>query len=105
MNPGRLRHRIVIQQLTETQDSAGQLIPAWKDLATVWAEKKHDSSREFFSVQKVYSEVTDLFIARHLPGVNTRMRVSYDGRHYDILGADDQDGRRRELYLICKVVS
>lgn len=104
MGAGKYRHRITIQQLTTTKGDRGGVVKTWTTLATVWAQKVHQSSREFFAAQKVNAETTDLFIIRYLAGVNAKMQVVYDGRTYDIVGANDQDGKRRELYVMCKEV-
>jgi len=104
MNAGELNQRITIQQATTSRDGYGAETKTWATHATVWASKKHSTSRELYAAQKVNAEITDLFIIRYRAGVTTRMRVSYNGKYYDILGADDPDGRRREIHLLCKVV-
>lgn len=104
MRIGKLRHRITIQSVTETQGTDGAIVKTWADFATVSASKTHKTSREFFAAQKVNAEMTDLFITRHLAGVTPKMRVSFDGKYYDIIGAPDPDGRKRELHITCKEV-
>ena len=100
----KLNKRIAIETSTPTRDTTGSVIPIWSTFATIWASKQHKTSREFYAAQKVNSEITDLFVIRYLPGVTTKMRASYDGKYYDILGADDPDGGRREIQLLCKAV-
>jgi SPP1 family predicted phage head-tail adaptor len=104
MNAGELRQRITLERPTITRDTSGAEIQTWGTFATVWASKKHKTSREFYAAQKVNAEITDLFTIRYRAGVTTRMRVSFDGKDYDILGADDPDGRRRELQVLCREV-
>jgi SPP1 family predicted phage head-tail adaptor len=104
MRAGTLRHRITIQQQTVTRDTFGGETITWADLATVWASKAHKSSREFFAAQKINAETQELFVVRYRSGVTAKMRVSYDNRYYDIIGAYDPDGRKRELHLLCKEV-
>ena len=105
MEAGKLRHQIVIQQTTTTKGAAGGKIETTSTFATVRASKAHQSSREFFTAQKRNSETTDLFIIRYLSGVTTKMRVVFDGHTYDIIGAPDPDGRRRETHIMCKEVT
>lgn len=101
MDPGVLNRQITIQQYTATRDSYGGEVQTWADLATVWAKKAHRTSREFFAAQKTNAETTDMFIIRFRSGITTKMRVTFDGKTYDISGADDPDGNRRELQILC----
>lgn len=101
---GDLNQRITIQQSTITRDTYGAEIQTWATHATVWASKQHKSSREFYSAQKTNAEITDLFIIRYRNNVTTKMRISHNGKYYDILGADDPDGGRVEIWLLAKVV-
>jgi SPP1 family predicted phage head-tail adaptor len=105
INAGDLNLRIILQIPTISRGTDGAEIKTFITHATVWASKKHKTSREFYSSQKINAEITDLFVIRYRSGVTTRMRVSFDGKYYDILGADDPDGRRRELQLLCKEVT
>jgi len=101
---GDLNQRIIIQQATVTRDTYGAEIQTWATYATLWASKKHQVSREFYSAQKINAEITDLFIIRYRTGITTKMRILYGGHYYDILGADDPDGRRVEVWIKAKVV-
>lgn len=104
MRAGDLRNRITLQQQTKTRDAIGGEIVTWVDVATVWAEKLHQTSREFYGSQKTNAELTDLFKIRYREGVDTKMRLVFGDKIYDIIGAPDPDGRRRELWLLCKAV-
>jgi SPP1 family predicted phage head-tail adaptor len=105
MKTEELRQQIVIETPTTTRDTAGGAILSWATFATVRASKKNQYSREFYAAQKNNAEITDLFVIRFRTGLNDRMRVSYNGKIYDILGANDPDGRRREIYLLCREVT
>jgi SPP1 family predicted phage head-tail adaptor len=104
MKAGSLNLRITIQLPTKTRDTIGAVILSWATYAIVWAAKQHKTSREFYAAQKINAEITDLFTIRYLARVNTKMRVVYDGKYYDILGADDPDGGRRVIHLLCREV-
>jgi len=104
LGAGKYRHRITIQQPTTTKGTMGGVKNTWSTFATVHAQKIHQATREFFAAQKVNAETTDLFVVRYLAGVTAKMRVIFGDRTYDIIGAPDMDGRRRELFLLCKEV-
>ena len=43
---GSLNSRVTIETPTMTQDAAGQAIPSWSTLATVWANIRHLNGAE-----------------------------------------------------------
>jgi len=103
---GKMRSRITIKQNTGTQkDSTGAVIPNWIDYVSVWAEKAHKTSRKFFAAQKVNAEVQELFTIWYRKDITTDMRVSFDGKIYKILGANDPDDTKVKLHIICKAVA
>lgn len=105
MRSAQLRQKATLQQDTGTgRDSAGGVVPNWVNVAIVRAQKVHQSAREFFAASKVNAELTDLFIIRYRADIDAKMRLVVDGKNYDIIGAPDPDGRRRELHVLCKVV-
>ncbi|PKN97757.1 MAG: head-tail adaptor protein [Chloroflexi bacterium HGW-Chloroflexi-5] len=105
LRAGSLSQRITIQQPTVTYDAYNTEIQSWQTFATVWSLKKCQITREFYSAQKVNAEATDLFIIRFMQGITTKMRISYNGRIYNILGVDDQGGKREIIWIIAKAVS
>ena len=105
MSGEKLRHAIVLQTNTPTKATDGSETPSWADTATVRASKEHQASRKFFAAQKVNAECTDIFTIRYRSDVTTNMRVKFGTRYYDIIGAPDPDGMRRELQLLCKEVT
>lgn len=102
MRAGRLRHRVTIQQCTETQNSYGEAVKEWTDYATVWASVEPAKGREFWESQQVNAEITGTVVMRYLAGVKSKMRVLYDGRVFEILAVINPDERNRELQLAVK---
>lgn len=101
----RLRHRITIQKPgTPVQDGAsGDVITPWVDLyADVAAEVLTGPGRELIASQAVQAETDARITLRWLPGVNQAMRVSWDGRFYNITGIDTDKTARHELRLRCQ---
>ena len=47
MEAGQLRHRVTIQQATETTDGFGGVTQAWATFATVWAAVEPLTGREY----------------------------------------------------------
>ena len=46
MQAGRLRDRVVVQNITTSRDPSGQPVETWHDGAEIWAEVKGISGRE-----------------------------------------------------------
>lgn len=96
----RLNKRITIQQKTAGQDGAGQPIDTWTTVATVWAEVKDVSGREFIAAQAGQAEVTTKVTIRYLAGIKSDMRVVHGADVYNIIVPLDA-GDKRELLLMC----
>lgn len=101
MEAGKLRHRITIQQRSSTQDSYGQPLVAWTDVATVWCAIDPLSGRELLAAEAVQSEITHKVVMRYRSGINAKMRVLYGSRIFDIQNVLDENERHRTLTLLC----
>jgi SPP1 family predicted phage head-tail adaptor len=99
---GKLRHRITIEQVTETQDIDGSVIETWTTFATAQASIEPVSGREYFAAQSTQAEVTHRIRLRYLSGVTPKMRVNYNSRIFDILSVININERNRELQLMCR---
>lgn len=100
MRSGALRHHITIQQKTVTRDSYGAEVVTWSTFATPWADIQPLNGRELIAAQATQSEVTGKIIMRYLAGVLPAMRISYEGKYYDIKAAIDPGLQHRELQLL-----
>lgn len=105
MKIGKLRHRITIQEYTETRDSFGAEIKNWTDKAFVYASVTPVSGREYYAASQVHSEVTAKVLIRYLPGIESTMRVLFDGRVFEILSVINTEEKNTELVLMCKETS
>lgn len=103
MNPGRLRHRVTIQKSQISQDELGNNIETWIDWATVWANIRPVSGREYFQAAATNSEDNVRINIRYRSGIDPlRMRVVYNGRTFNIISAIDLNERRREIEMVCQ---
>lgn len=103
MQIGRLRQRLVIQQATETTDSAGGHTPAWATLATVWATIAPLRGQEYLEAQAVESAVSVRITIRYRVDVTPRMRATWSGHIYEILDVV-HDERRTMTEMMCKEI-
>ncbi|KPJ82789.1 MAG: hypothetical protein AMS17_18665 [Spirochaetes bacterium DG_61] len=103
MRAGKLRHKIIIQDYTESQDrSYGEVTKPWSDYETVWASIEPIRGREFWESQQINAEVTAKITIRHLYGINTKMRVKYGSRIFKIISVINPEERNVELQLMVK---
>lgn len=106
MRAGRMKRRITFQVADDHRDEMGQVIHAWRDLATVWAEIRSISGRERMSSGAIYSEATVRIWARYRDDITTANRILYRspnvrGQVYGIVAViPDVDNSRLEL--LCK---
>lgn len=108
MRAGRLRHRVNIQQPTETRDAYGELQSSWASLDTnVPCEIRGLRTREFIEAAGTESDVTHEIRLRFRTDLTPKMRLvatggCASGEVYELLGVMDPEGRRREL--VCQAV-
>lgn len=86
LDPGKLRHRIVIEQRTSTQDTFGDITESWSTFATVWAAIEPLSVRDFIASAQVQAGVTARVTIRALTGLLPSMRINYRSKIYNIAG-------------------
>lgn len=102
MNIGKLRHRItLLRQVNEVNDY-GASTQTWKRVATVWADVRPLSGREYFSAQQVQSEVTTQIWLRHIEGIKPTMKVKFGKREFEILSVLNTQECDVSLQLMCK---
>ena len=102
MRLGKLRHRITIEQVAETQDTDGSLIETWSSFASAQGSIEPVSGREYFDAQTTHADVTHRIYLRFVSGVTPKMRVKYGDRIFDILSVINTRERNVELQLMCR---
>jgi SPP1 family predicted phage head-tail adaptor len=105
MNPGKLRHKINIQQELVTQNSFGEPTQAWVNfLSGIYCSIEPIRGKEYFSADMVNAEVTTRIRMRYFAGIKSKMRIKFENRYYDIIDVIDILESHKELQLMCKEV-
>ena len=104
MIPGNLRQRVVIQQLTRTDDGAGGYTETWAAIATVFADVYPLKGNERYEAQQVQANLSHRVTIRYRAGVEPSMRLQYGTRILTIEAVIDPEERHRELILMCSEV-
>lgn len=106
MKAGKLRHRVDIQKQTLVSDGAGgSTRTGWTNVdggEGVWCEVRPVSAREMFMADKHAQQVTHVIRARHSADFDTKHRLKFGSRYFNIVGLRNVEERDRELELICK---
>lgn len=89
MNPGELDKRITFQRLTTTTNENGFEEESLEDVNTVWAKVSNLHGREYFQAAAVQAENTVKFMIRYLEGIDTSMKILFQGRQYNITSIDN----------------
>lgn len=100
MQAGKLDRKILIEQPTETRDSYGEPVATWATLATVFGQKLDVRGTERFQSEQQLGEEVTRFLIRYRSDVTAKMRLTVEGKVYDIEGIAEVAGRHRWLELI-----
>jgi len=74
MDPGKLRHRVTIQQPAHpTAD--GETTTTWADVAETWAAIEPIAGREYFTATEFRADVTHRVTIRHRAGMKSTWRL------------------------------
>ena len=97
----RLRHTVTLQQNTGTTNAYGETVAGWVDVATVRAGVEPVAGKEAIAAGANLAEQVTRIVMRWRSGVVAQMRVSFDGRYYDIKQIINKDEGDRTLELLC----
>lgn len=102
MKVGKLRKKLTIQSVTETQNAYGEPVQTWAThAANRWTEVVQRAGDESFDGKRFLDTRRVVFRIRYTAGVRPKMRVLYNGEDYDIQEVFDVGERRRFLELTC----
>lgn len=93
-----LRHRIVVEQLSNAADNQGGFTTTWTTLATIWAKVEPTKAWERAFAQKVEYQRSHVAWIRHRTDITSSMRISFDSRYFQIKGIRRPD--EKKFYLV-----
>lgn len=100
----RLRKKITIQQLTETQDAEGGLVESWATYAIRSASIVPLNGTEYFQSRQFQNDVNYRIRLRYdsiTKDITPKMRISWDSKIFDIESIINPMERNKELVLMC----
>ena len=97
---GDLRKRITLQAETATTDNAGGYALAWTNVVSVWADIKPASGQKYFVDGHLEGHITHHVTMRYQGSITTDMRMTCDGRLFNIRAVLNKDESNRWLELL-----
>jgi len=101
LDPGMLRHEVMLQEATAIPDGAGGHDEEWREIATLFALIEPIRSRSYFVAGQRHEAVTHKVTLRHRHDVKSGMRFLRLGRALVISNLHDPDETGR--YLVADV--
>lgn len=102
MNPGELRQRVTIMDPDSTKkNEAGEVIPGYKEVATVWAKVIPIRGREYLEAKKIKPELQYRVTIRYRNDIHPAMALIWGKKELKIEAAIDIAGRHAFLELAC----
>jgi SPP1 family predicted phage head-tail adaptor len=86
LKAGSLKHFVSLEKRTLDQDSNGDPVTVWEEVAKIWADITPLSAREFVQAKSEQSAADARITIRYRAGMNAQMRFVYRGNYYNIHG-------------------
>ena len=99
IDPGELRHRLVLEQPVETPDGAGGVSRSYATVTTLWAAVVPVTARGDVVAEDLSATVTQRIVIRSGPEVTTRHRLREGARIFRVLALRDQYGSGRFIEI------
>ena len=99
---GSLRHRITLQERSDTPDAGGGTATAWVDVAQLWASVEMLSGTERVQAMSVGAIRRYQVRTRYRAGISAAHRFLHDGRILNIRAVRDVGERRQWIEFSCE---
>jgi SPP1 family predicted phage head-tail adaptor len=106
MQSGKLNRRIIVEQVTESQDASGFPGESWATYCKRWASVIPIGgifSREEFAARKFETKIDAVFLVRYdsvTAAITPKMRISYNSKTYDIQSVFDVNEAHGEIEIL-----
>jgi len=100
---GEMRQQInILSAAAGAAGPSGLAPPGTTMLASgLWCKIETLTGQKLLIAQQIASRSTHLIKLRYLAGVDTRCKVAFGSRTFEILSATDLEERQTELWLYC----
>ncbi|MBF6637900.1 phage head closure protein [Rouxiella badensis] len=101
MEPGRFRHRVIIQNATTVKSPSGQPIEVWVDSEPVSAEVKAISGSELMNSGAELAEAKYRVWMRYRDDIESTSRLKFRGKIYEITSPPMPNAKFNRLEILC----
>lgn len=105
MNPGVLRHRLVIEAPVEAPDGAGGVVRAFETLAEVWGLIEPAGGTEQRAEDRLVQRLTHRIAIRARAGLTAAHRLRRGARIFEIRAIREDVPERGFLSLHCEEIA
>lgn len=106
MNAGRLRHRIEVQEPTETMSDDGDPVVSWSTIGTVWGQVEPVRGREAtYAGDQTLAEMDTRITLRYGPVsrlVTAKHRLAHQGTAFNIVSVAHVDLAQERVEIMAK---
>ncbi len=99
LNPGSLRHQVIIQQPTYAKGTSGADEPTWSTFVSGKAFFDSPRARKYFASDRENVSKTYGVEMHWQAGIDETMRLLFSGRTFEIMDSVDVEERHRITYL------
>lgn len=93
IQPGRLDHRVALQEELRTPDGAGGYDLVWQTVSPLWAAVEPLSGGEVLQSEQLQRRDLYRFTIRNRPGITVAHRLLWQGQTLNIVSAVDPGPR------------
>ncbi|WP_375203643.1 head-tail adaptor protein [Hyphococcus sp.] len=101
---GALRHKVILLDVSRTDDEAGGASLSWAPGPEVWASVERLSSTRDFTGDRENRLKRIAVMIRYSADVALGQRLTFEGETFETVSIESDDGRDRRLTLICEEV-
>lgn len=97
----RFRHKVIIQQATETAGDTGGVETTWSTWRNAWVMIEPLTGKEAIEGDRLEAVSTIRIRMRYCEGLTTKHRILFDTRVFEINSAINVLERNEEYELLC----
>ena len=94
-----MRHRLVFQKKTQSQNSFKEWIDSWVDHCTVWGSVRPLAGRRAIEAMQLNADVTGEVRIRYRKEILPTMRISFGDKTLEIVSLVNIEEKNRELLI------
>lgn len=104
LRSGTMDRLAVVQTPTESASAIGEPILTWADFATRWIAVLPLSGSESMQAMASEGSVTHRVRMRYTPGLKPKMRLTCEGRTFEIMSVVERGRREEHELMVSEVV-